>query len=48
MSATTTGDVFPQLFVYDGAVNATFTNDLFNVGAGRSRTRPRPSSRMAT
>ena len=34
MSATTTGDVFPQLFVYDGAVNATFTNDLFNVGAG--------------
>jgi hypothetical protein len=34
MSATTTRDVFPQLFVYDGAVNATFTNDLFNVGAG--------------
>jgi hypothetical protein len=33
-NATTTGDVFPQLFVYDGAVNATFTNDLFNVGAG--------------
>jgi hypothetical protein len=33
-NATTTGDVFPQLFVYDGAVNANFTNDLFNVGAG--------------
>ncbi|HEY5019312.1 MAG TPA: hypothetical protein VII59_21280 [Streptosporangiaceae bacterium] len=33
-NASTTGDVFPQLFVYDGAVNADFTNDLFNVGAG--------------
>jgi hypothetical protein len=33
-NATTTGDVFPQLFVYDGTVNASFTNDLFNVGAG--------------
>jgi hypothetical protein len=33
-NASTTGDVFPQLFVYDGAVNAGFTNDLFNVGAG--------------
>jgi hypothetical protein len=32
--ASTTGDVFPQLFVYDGPVNADFTNDLFNVGAG--------------
>ena len=32
--ATTTGDVFPQLFVYNGPVNASFTNDLFNVGAG--------------
>jgi hypothetical protein len=30
----TTGDVFPQLFVYNGPVNASFTNDLFNVGAG--------------
>lgn len=33
-NASTSGDVFPQLFVYDGPVNATFTNDLFNVGAG--------------
>jgi hypothetical protein len=33
-NATTTGNVFPQLFVYDGPVNASFTNDLFNVGAG--------------
>jgi hypothetical protein len=32
--ANTVGDVFPQLFVYDGAVNADFTNDLFNVGSG--------------
>jgi hypothetical protein len=32
--ANTAGDVFPQLFVYDGPVNANFTNDLFNVGAG--------------
>jgi hypothetical protein len=32
--ASTTGDVFPQLFVYNGPVNASFTNDLFNVGAG--------------
>jgi hypothetical protein len=30
----TTGGVFPQLFVCDGAANARFTNDLFNVGAG--------------
>jgi hypothetical protein len=30
----TTGDVFPQLFVYNGPVNSGFTNDLFNVGAG--------------
>jgi hypothetical protein len=33
-NAATAGDVFPQLFVYDGPVNADFTNDLFNVGAG--------------
>ena len=26
--------MFPQLFVYDGPVNAQFTNDLFNIGAG--------------
>jgi hypothetical protein len=32
--ANTAGDVFPQLLVYDGPVNANFTNDLFNVGAG--------------
>src|SRR6202044_3899747 len=32
--ANTTGAVFPQLFVYNGPVNASFTNDLFNVGAG--------------
>ncbi len=33
-NANTAGDVFPQLFVYDGPVNSGFTNDLFNVGAG--------------
>ena len=33
-NASTTGDVFPQLFVYNGPVNSGFTNDLFNVGAG--------------
>jgi len=32
--ANDTGDVFPQLFVYDGPANTDFTNDLFNVGAG--------------
>ena len=32
--ANDSGDVFPQLFVYDGPVNTDFTNDLFNVGAG--------------
>lgn len=26
--------VFPQFFVYDQAANASFTGDLFNVGAG--------------
>ena len=28
------GAVFPQMMVYDGPVNSTFSNDLFNVGAG--------------
>jgi hypothetical protein len=32
--ANTTGDVFPQLFVYDGAQASDFSNDLFNIGAG--------------
>jgi uncharacterized membrane protein len=32
--AVTTGDVFPFLAVYNGPVNASFTNDLFNVGSG--------------
>jgi hypothetical protein len=32
--ATTGGAVYPQLMVYDGPVNADFTNDLFNVGNG--------------
>jgi len=31
---TTTGQVFPQFFVYDQAKNSSFTGDLFNVGAG--------------
>ncbi|HEX4087388.1 MAG TPA: hypothetical protein VHZ33_01665 [Trebonia sp.] len=33
-NAVTVGDVFPQMFVYDGPVNSGFTNDLFNVGSG--------------
>lgn len=33
-NASTSGDVYPQFFVYDGAVNSSFTNDVFNVGAG--------------
>jgi hypothetical protein len=33
-NASTSGDVFPQLFVHDGPVNSGFTNDLFNIGAG--------------
>ena len=33
--AVTTGDVFPQLFVYNGPqANGSFANDQFNVGAG--------------
>jgi len=32
--ANDSGDVFPQLFVYDGPVNTDATNGLFNVGAG--------------
>jgi hypothetical protein len=31
---TTTGDVFPQFFVYNGALLPDFSNDLFNVGSG--------------
>jgi hypothetical protein len=30
----TTGQVFPQAFVYDGAQKSDFSNDLFNVGSG--------------
>jgi hypothetical protein len=34
-NAVTTGDVFPQLFVYNGPqANGSFANDQFNVGAG--------------
>jgi hypothetical protein len=34
-NAVTTGDVFPQLFVYNGPqADGSFTNDQFNVGAG--------------
>jgi hypothetical protein len=33
-NAATGGAVFPQAFVYDGPVNADFTNDLFNIGSG--------------
>jgi hypothetical protein len=33
-NATTTGNVFPQLFVYNGAQLPDFSNDVFNVGAG--------------
>lgn len=32
--STTTAEIFPQFFVYDQAVNPSFTGDLFNVGAG--------------
>lgn len=31
---TSAVQVFPQFFVYDQAANASFTGDLFNVGAG--------------
>jgi len=30
----TSGDVFPQFFVYNGAAKSDFSNDLFNVGSG--------------
>jgi hypothetical protein len=33
-NAATSGAVFPQAFVYNGPVNTSFTNDLFNVGSG--------------
>jgi hypothetical protein len=33
-NAVTTGAVFPQVFVYDGAQQPSFANDLFNVGSG--------------
>jgi hypothetical protein len=33
-NATTSGNVFPQFFVYDQAKNSSFTGDLFNVGSG--------------
>jgi hypothetical protein len=33
-SNTNNADVFPQLFVYDGAFKPDFSNDVFNVGSG--------------
>jgi hypothetical protein len=33
-NAVTTGQVFPQAFVYNGAQKPDFSNDLFNVGSG--------------
>jgi hypothetical protein len=33
-NAATSGAVFPQAFVYNGPVNPSFSNDLFNVGSG--------------
>ena len=33
-NAVTTGQVFPQAFVYNGAQLSDFSNDLFNVGSG--------------
>jgi hypothetical protein len=32
--SSTTANVFPQLFVYNGVALADFSNDLFNVGSG--------------
>lgn len=32
--ANTTGDVFTQLFVYNGTQATDFSNDPFNIGAG--------------
>jgi len=33
-NAATSGEVFPQFFVYNQVKNANFTGDLFNVGTG--------------
>jgi hypothetical protein len=33
-NATTTGNVFPSLYVYNGAPLSDFSNDLFNAGSG--------------
>ena len=33
-NAATSGEVFPQFFVYNQVKNADFTGDLFNVGTG--------------
>ena len=34
-NATTTGEVFPQAFVYNGStIAADFSNDLFSIGSG--------------
>ena len=35
-NAVTTGQVFPQVFIYNGAQLSNFSNDLFNVGVGRA------------
>jgi hypothetical protein len=46
-NAVTTGAVFPQFFVYNGAALPTWTNDLFNVGNGsleQFTTSPLPSN----
>lgn len=34
----TTGDVYPSLFIYNGAQKSDFSNDLFNVGSGALET----------
>ncbi|HEY2552139.1 MAG TPA: hypothetical protein VGI64_16350 [Streptosporangiaceae bacterium] len=33
-NATTSGDVFPQFFIYNQAANAAFDGDLYNFGSG--------------
>ena len=33
-NAVTTGQVFPQVFIYNGPQLSNFSNDLFNVGSG--------------
>lgn len=33
-NAVTSGQVFPEFFVYNQAANSNFTGDLFNVGSG--------------